>query len=78
MSHWMIALSAVCLMGCAAQDITPENSQGLDPAPTAESEKSTAQDQHSEVLGKQDSKVKCPKNSKLINGKCLLQVESND
>jgi hypothetical protein len=83
MNRFYTLVFAVSLMGCASTpskntsepppSVNSATNSGLDkttpPAPGDD------KDNSSRVLNKNKS---CPKNSKMVNGKCTLQVESDD
>ncbi len=77
-SKWLVVGCTLWTLGCATNE-TVKN-EGLDSPsePPAAAEQVQKKEAPSEVLNKNEGKVKCPKNAKLVNGKCLLQVESND
>ena len=76
MGKFGLVLFLIMLVGCASGEKPVDNSTSATTGiSTTESGADSAEDNQSKVLNKNK---KCPKNSKLVNGKCMLQVESND
>lgn len=73
----LLAALTLISIGCASQ---PKNADSEDRADSATSSRETALDK--ETLEDSSSKIlnpkKCPRKSKMVNGKCTLQVESAD
>jgi hypothetical protein len=66
------------MVGCSSSPAknTPEpDSEKMPSTQASEPGPDETKDASSEVLNKNK---KCPKKSKMVNGKCMLQVESND
>lgn len=68
-----MALITISLAGCATSGSAPESntSQAVEKAEPA----APVEEETSRVLNKNK---KCPKNAKVVNGKCMMNVESND
>jgi hypothetical protein len=70
----MLVLTVVFVAGCAS---TPaeKTADTMEAPATTMPATGEAKDEPSQVLNKN---TKCPKKSKMVNGKCLLQVESSE
>lgn len=73
----VLVLFVVIAAGCASENKLLENSATATTvsAPEFAPDPVDENENQSKVLNKSK---KCPKNAKLVNGKCTMQVESND
>jgi PBP1b-binding outer membrane lipoprotein LpoB len=74
----IISLAAVLMVGCSSTPAAKSSGSDSEKMPSTQASEPGTQDAKesaSEVLNKNK---KCPKKSKMVNGKCMLQVESND
>lgn len=70
---WVLFL--VIASGCTTQSKVEESSSTTPAVSAPPAPAEIVDENQSKVLNKNK---KCPRNSKVVNGKCTLQVESND
>lgn len=77
MMKFILGILCVSAMGCASTS-TPNNENSSEPQAKATDTATTADDGANEPSKILTRNKKCPKNSKVVNGKCTLQVESDE
>jgi hypothetical protein len=70
MRHLIGSVIALVIVGCASSGPSP----GKDLAETVDANAVEEKDDSSRVL----NKTQCPKQGKIVNGKCTLSVESDE
>ena len=75
MSKYFIGVMAVLIVGCASSAPVSEKPTEYPSAPVVAAPSEAPKNEASEVLNKNK---KCPRKSKLVNGKCTLQVETTE
>jgi len=79
MSKHVLILASFLLVACGSSQPAPEKPIEKADHPSVQSSQpgpdEVKEDTSSQVLTKNK---KCPKKSKLVNGKCVMQVESSD